>query len=83
VNRIFIDMDGVIVDFDGYALKLNHTADEIEKGRAFRTAAQRRLVAATIASRPSGDQTRFAAVFFPGGMPLFFVASELVAPHVA
>jgi 5'(3')-deoxyribonucleotidase len=31
VNRIFIDMDGVIVDFDGYALKLNLTADEIKK----------------------------------------------------
>jgi hypothetical protein len=29
MNRIFIDMDGVIVDFDGYAQKLGQPADEI------------------------------------------------------
>jgi glutathione S-transferase len=31
VNRIFIDMDGVIVDFDGYKEKLGLTGDQIKK----------------------------------------------------
>ena len=31
MNRIFIDMDGVIVDFDGYARKLNQTGDETKR----------------------------------------------------
>jgi hypothetical protein len=47
---------------------------------AFRTAAHRRLVAAMIASRPSGDRTRFVPVrdIFPGGLPRFFVAGALL-----
>ena len=31
MNRIFIDMDGVIVDFDAYRANLNLTGDEIKK----------------------------------------------------
>lgn len=31
MNRIFIDMDGVIVDFDAYKMSLGLTGDEIKK----------------------------------------------------
>jgi hypothetical protein len=31
MNRIFIDMDGVIVDFDGYARNLDQSGDETKR----------------------------------------------------
>jgi hypothetical protein len=31
MNRIFIDMDGVIVDFDGYARSLDRSGDETKR----------------------------------------------------
>lgn len=30
VNRVFLDMDGVVVDFDGYKYKHNLTSDEVK-----------------------------------------------------
>jgi 5'(3')-deoxyribonucleotidase len=31
MNRVFVDMDGVIVDFDGYMKDANLTADEVKR----------------------------------------------------
>ena len=33
MNRVFVDMDGPLVDFDGYAQKLGKPGDEIKKMR--------------------------------------------------